>query len=331
MKDTLIFLLLLILLFFLEIFYFHLAEKYGIVDRPNGRSSHTQVTLRGGGIIFYFGALAAFFLSGATFPWFMAGLTVVAGVSFVDDIRSLRPATRLLLQFLASLMMLWQVLVSNGIPDGTRLGAICVFMTIALIVCTGITNVYNFMDGINGITGGYSLIVLLALAWAYHAAGMPREYMLLIAAAITADLVFCYFNFRKKARCFAGDVGSVSAAFIIVFLIGVLVVRTRNLSWLTLLAVYGVDGVLTIIHRIMLHENLSEPHRKHAYQIMANELHFPHLAVSAFYMALQAAVCMIYMVWPGYLTLLISVFMLSIIYIWFMGKYFHLHMEGKKE
>ena len=90
-------------------------------------------------------------------------------------------------------------------------------------------------------------------------------------------LVFCFFNFRKKAKCFAGDVGAVCIAFIILFALGRLILQTNDVTYLMLLGLYGVDTVLTIIHRIMLHENLGEAHRKHAYQLMANELKIPHV------------------------------------------------------
>ena len=127
------------------------------------------------------------------------------------------------------------------------------------------------MDGINGITGGYSLVILAALAY------INKEVVTFVEAdfiytVICSVLVFCFFNFRKRAKCFAGDVGSVSIAFILLFLIGRLIIRTGDFSWIVLLSVYGVDSVLTIIHRLMLHENIGLPHRKHLYQIMANEL-----------------------------------------------------------
>ena len=137
------------------------------------------------------------------------------------------------------------------------------------------------MDGINGITGGYSLVILAALAY------VNKEVVTFVEAdfiytVICSVLVFCFFNFRKKAKCFAGDVGSVSIAFILLFLIGRLIIETEDFSWIVLLSVYGVDSVLTIIHRLMLHENIGLPHRKHLYQIMANELKIPHVMVSSY-------------------------------------------------
>ena len=308
--------LILVLLFVAELFYFRVADKLNIIDKPNERSSHTRITLRGGGIIFYFGALVYFLANHFEYPWFMLALTLVTVISFVDDIRSTSQLVRLVFHFTAMTLMFyqWGLFV---LPWWT--------IVVALIACTGIINAYNFMDGINGITGGYSLVVLGALAYV-------NEYLVrfvepaFIYTMICAVLVFCFFNFRKKAKCFAGDVGSVSIAFIILFLLGSLIIRTRDFSWIVLLAVYGVDSVLTIIHRLMLHENIGLPHRKHMYQIMANELKVPHVVVSSIYMAVQVIVIIgyIYFLEYGYGYLLGSLFLLSIVYVWFMQKFFFL-------
>lgn len=182
------------------------------------------------------------------------------------------------------------------------------------------------MDGINGITGGYSLIVLLALALV----NMQMVHFVegyLIYTMLCAVLVFNFFNFRKRAKCFAGDVGSVSIAFVVLFLIGKLIIRTGDFSWIVLLAVYGVDSVLTIIHRLMLHENIGLPHRKHLYQLMANELKIPHVVVSLIYMMSQAVIIVGYLLIPGngYCYLMGAIIVLSVVYVLFMKKYFHLH------
>ena len=299
-----------------ELVYFRIADRLNIIDKPNERSSHTRITLRGGGIIFYIGALLWFVLHGFTYPWFMLALTLVAFISFVDDVHSVGQRTRLLFHFAAMLLMFYQWgLFSIG----------WVWMVPALIVCTGIINAYNFMDGINGITGGYSLVALGALAWANEAV-VPFVEPHIFLPIFYSVLVFCLFNFRRRAKCFAGDVGSVSIAFILLFLIGKLIIATGDFSWIVLLAVYGVDSVLTIIHRLMLHENIGLPHRKHLYQIMANELHVPHVAVSSLYMAVQLIVSAGRFWWPadGYLYLVLVVRLLSLVYVLFMKRYFHL-------
>ena len=313
------YLLILVLLFLAELFYFKVADRCNIIDKPNERSSHTKVTLRGGGIIFYFGVLACFLTSGFEYPWFLLALTLVTFISFVDDIRSTGQMTRLLFHFSAMALVFYQW----GLFSLSWW-----WIVIALIVCTGIINAYNFMDGINGITGGYSLVILAALAY------INKEVVAFVEAdfiytVICSVLVFCFFNFRKRAKCFAGDVGSVSIAFILLFLIGRLIIQTGDFSWIVLLSVYGVDSVLTIIHRLMLHENIGLPHRKHMYQIMANELKVPHVVVSSIYMAVQAIIVVGYIMCLGYgywyLTGIILLLCFS--YTCFMKKYFGLHQS----
>lgn len=317
------YLLVFILLFAAELLYFKVADKCNIIDKPNERSSHTRITLRGGGIIFYFGALAYFLTNHFEYPWFMLALTLVTFISFVDDVHSTQQVTRLVFHFSAMALMFWQWGLF-GLPWW--------WIVVALVVCTGIINAYNFMDGINGITGGYSLVILVALAY-INAQVVPFVEQDLIYTVILSVLVFCFFNFRKKAKCFAGDVGSVSIAFVLLFLIGRLVMVTEDLSWIVLLVVYGVDSVLTIVHRLMLHENIGLPHRKHLYQLMANELKIPHVAVSLVYMAVQALAVAGYLYFrtAGYWYLGACILVLALIYVWFMRKYFHLHVEGQRK
>ena len=311
--------IILVLLFLTELFYFRVADKFNIIDKPNERCSHSRITLRGGGIIFYFGALAYFLTNDWEYPWFILALSLITFISFVDDIRSTSQGLRLVFHFSAMALMFYQW----GLFSLSWW-----WIIIALIVCTGIINAYNFMDGINGITGGYSLIILGALAYINEEMVSFAEPAL-IYTVLCSVVVFCFFNFRRKAKCFAGDVGSVGIAFILLFLIGKLILKTEDFSWIILLAVYGVDSVLTIIHRLMLHENIGLPHRKHMYQLMANELKIPHVVVSLVYMAVQAIVIIGYIYcqnW-GYLYLLCAILLLSFIYIWFMRKYFRLHLS----
>ena len=311
------YLVILVLLFLAELFYFKLADKCNIIDKPNERSSHTKVTLRGGGIIFYFGALVYFLTNHWEYPWFMVALTLITFISFVDDIRSTSQGLRLVFHFSAMALMFYQW----GLFSLSWW-----WIIVALVICTGIINAYNFMDGINGITGGYSLVVLVALAY-INAEVTPFIEPALIYTVLCSVLVFCFFNFRKKAKCFAGDVGSVAIAFIILFLIGKLIITTKNFSWIILLSVYGVDSVLTIIHRLMLHENIGLPHRKHMYQLMANELKMSHVVVSFIYMVVQAIVIVGYIMCLnyGYWYLFATVLLLSLLYICFINKYFELH------
>ena len=314
-----------ILLLIVELLYFRIADKCNIIDKPNERSSHSTIVLRGGGIIFLISVWiwSAFF--GFQYPWFLVGLTLVAGISFVDDIHSLPDSVRLVAQFAAAAMAFYQL--------GILHWSMWWIILLALIVYVGATNVINFMDGINGITAGYSLAVLIPLALV-NINGVFVEQSLIIST-ILASLVFCIFNFRPKgkAKCFAGDVGSIGIAFIILFLLGNVMIKTTDITWLIFLLVYGVDGCLTIAHRIMLHENLGEAHRKHAYQIMANELKIGHVKVTSLYMIMQLLISLgfIYLcpntVLAHWLYLVTTLVVLAITYILFMKKYYHLHEE----
>ena len=264
-------------------------------------------------------SLNNFLTSGFEYLCFLLALTLVTFISFVDDIKSTGQMTRLLFHFSAMAMMFYQW----GLFSLSWW-----WIVIALIVCTGIINAYNFMDGINGITGGYSLVILAALAY------INKEVVTFVEAdfiytVICSVLVFCFFNFRKRAKCFAGDVGSVSIAFILLFLIGRLIIETEDFSWIVLLSVYGVDSVLTIIHRLMLHENIGLPHRKHLYQIMANELKIPHVIVSLAYMTIQTFIIVGYIYYQqyGYIFLIGCILLLSVIYVLFMKKYFSRHIS----
>ena len=320
-----VYLLIAVLLLVLEWVYFKIADKFNIIDKPNLRSSHSTIVLRGGGIIFLFGAwlYAAFY--GFTCPWFLLGLTMLGGISFADDIHSVSNKFRLIVHFVAMTLMFYQW--------GILLPEYWWVVIIALIVCTGIINAYNFMDGINGITAGYSLAVLIPLALV-NINGVFVEQSLIIST-ILASLVFCIFNFRPKgkAKCFAGDVGSIGIAFIILFLLGNVMIETTDITWLIFLLVYGVDGCLTIVHRIMLHENLGEAHRKHAYQIMANELKVGHVKVSLLYTVMQLVISLgfIYLcpdtMFAHWLYLVGVSVVLAIAYILFMKKYYRLHEE----
>ena len=311
------YIIVLVLLFLTELFYFKLANKFNIIDKPNERSSHRKVTLCGGGIIFYFGALVYFLANHWEYPWFIVALTLITFISFVDDIRSTSQSLRLVFHFAAMVLMFYQ---------WDLFSLSWWWIIVALIICTGIINAYNFMDGINGITGGYSLVILVTLAY-INAKIVPFTEPALINTVLCSVLVFCFFNFRKKAKCFAGDVGSVSIAFILLFLIGRLIIKTEDFSWIILLSVYGVDTVLTIIHRLILHENIGLPHRKHMYQLMANELKMSHVMVSFIYMVVQTVVIVGYIMCLnyGYWYLFGTVLLLSLLYICFINKYFELH------
>ena len=333
-----------VLLLAAELIYFRIADKCNIIDKPNERSSHSTIVLRGGGIIFAISMIVWLILQMVQGEWcmvqnylpFMVGLILVCGVSFIDDIRSLPDSVRLVAQFVAMILMFYQLDMLHA--------DLWWAVIIALIVCVGASNIINFMDGINGITGAYAMASLIPLYLinssnglsslsAQGVSGFVDES--LIITVMLADLVFCFFNFRPrgKAKCFAGDVGSLGVAFILLFMIGSLVMATGDVTYLIFLLVYGVDGVLTIFHRIMLHENLGQAHRKHAYQLMANELKMSHVTVSLIYAGLQLAISLgfIYLcpntVLAHWIYLVVAGLVLAVAYVLFKMKYYHLHEE----
>lgn len=257
--------------------YFRVAEHYLIIDRPNERSSHTVPTIRGGGIIFVFAMLVLAILNSAQPLYFLIGFFAIAIISFIDDVRSLDNRIRLAVHFVAINLLIFQV-TTGDVPWWLWGGG--------LVVAIGVLNAYNFMDGINGITGLYTLVLLGTMLYLQQAAvlDLPIELILL---PIIALVVFNFFNVRKKARCFAGDVGSVSLAFIVIFMVGTLSWQQQEWMYIWLLAIYGVDSVLTIAQRIYMRQNIFQAHRLHLYQLMANEGKISHLVVSASYAIAQ--------------------------------------------
>ena len=268
-------------LLIIELIYFRVAERFNIIDKPNARSLHTNITIRGGGIIFLIAALLYFIYSNFQYPIFLLGLSAVTIVSFLDDIFTLSNRYRLPFQFVAIILILVELqFFANPIWTSA----------IVIVIGVGIINAYNFMDGINGITGGHSTIVVLALWFVnhYHLKFIENDFLVFTLLGL---MVFNYFNFRTKARCFAGDVGSISIAVVILFLLLKLILQEQNLIYILFLSVYGVDSILTIIHRLFLKENIFKAHRLHLFQVIVHNLKIPHLLMSSIYMLIQGIIC----------------------------------------
>lgn len=276
-----------IILLALELLYFKIASHYNIIDKPNHRSSHTKVTLRGGGVIFPFAFVLYFVMSiilrkewfvPEQFWSFGLGLFLLSTISFLDDILDLSTKLRLVFHFLSVVLLIYFLGLWNVLPFW--------LLPIAFIFIIGVLNAYNFMDGINGITGVYSLV---ALATLYYVNQFKISFadIHFIVYPIFACLVFLFFNFRKKAKCFAGDVGSMSIAFWVLALLGLLVMKTQELTYLLFIGVYGIEVIFTIIQRIKLKENIFEAHRHHLYQLLVNKMKWSHLLVSTMYGVIQ--------------------------------------------
>lgn len=276
MIDYLSTLLFFVVLFVLEVAYFRIAFAHKIIDIPNQRSSHTKFTIRGGGIIFPIAVLGWWVVDGFQNSWFLAGLLTVSAVSFIDDLNHLQSKIRFLVQAGSIGLVLLQV----PMEIHWYFNAAILFLAVAAI------NAWNFMDGINGITGGYSLVTVGTLYYINQSVYFFIDSHLLLAVILSL-MVFNYFNFRNSARCFAGDVGSVSIAFIICFFLIRLIAESGNLLFLSLILFYGLDTITTIFFRLIRRENIFEAHRSHFYQFLVNEQKLPHLAVASFYAAVQ--------------------------------------------
>ena len=273
-----------ILSILLLLLYFRIADRYNIIDKPNERSSHSQLTIRGGGVIFPVFFVLGIIEYGLNVSGFNQHLSLVIGVlimsfvSFYDDVKPLKPIIRILFQtFAVSLMVVTQ---DTGV----------VIWVVGFILVTGTINAYNFMDGINGITALYSLIALgtlYAMGSLGYSISQPKEVLLHLMIAV---LAFGFFNIRKKARCFSGDVGAVSLAFIICHNVFDISVHQGSPVYILFLGIYGLDAVATIVLRLKRREDIFKPHRTHFYQYLANEMGWSHTRVSLLYAIMQLCV-----------------------------------------
>lgn len=317
-----IYLAIVILLFVSEIFYFRIANAYNIVDKPNERSSHTKVTLRGGGIIYWIVSLLYFAMYFSNFSiYFFIASTIVACVSFIDDVKGLSQIHRLISHLIAITLIFYSLTIFSDFSLW--------IVVLGYLFFIGIINAYNFMDGINGITGLYSIAVLLSLQYVnlYKYEFVNPDF---IWYPILASVVFLFFNFRKKAKCFAGDIGSITIAFWVVTLLLMLMIETQNFIWIGFLAVYGVDTVMTILHRLYIKQNIFEAHRLHFYQILANEKGIDHRMVSVGYFFVQLICSFIIVKYYALLSWKLLVVILSVLVIIYLYKFRILNKQNLK-
>jgi len=270
-------------LFTTEILYFKIADKFNIIDRPNHRSSHNGLIIRGGGIIFTISLLLYPLYFGMLYNSFLLGLVFIAFISFLDDIKPVSSTIRIVFHLVAVALLFYQL----------GLYSLPYYWTVfALIFVIGSINAINFMDGINGLTGGYALVTLCSLLYVNYEVTLFTNSNFLITSIISV-LVFNFFNFRNNARCFAGDVGSIGMAFIILFFILQLIIKTENFNFLFFLLLYGLDTATTIVFRLLRKENIFEAHRSHLYQYLVNEKKMSHLLVSSIYICVQLIINLI--------------------------------------
>jgi UDP-GlcNAc:undecaprenyl-phosphate GlcNAc-1-phosphate transferase len=311
------FLLFIVLSVGIEFIYIALARKFNITDKPSYRSSHTEETVRGGGVIFPVMIFTALIIYGySNWILFSIGLLILAVVSFIDDVRGLSSKLRLIIH---SLVIFTFTYFTE--PSLNWVALLCYFVLI-----TGVINIYNFMDGINGITALYSIITIGSLFWINQYVNFIITPLFFISI-LSALIVFSFLNVRTKAICFAGDVGSVSLAFIISFLLLKQTLSSGNMNWIFLLGVYFIDTSFTIFCRILRKENIIEAHRTHFYQFLVNERKISHLKVSSIY-AFTQLILNIIVIYSYEMSMpllpVVSLFLFFMTYI-----IFRFQMEGK--
>ena len=278
------------------------GHKLRLLDNPNDRSSHHAAIPKGGGI----GILAAFVFGSVVFSVpksFWIPSTFLALISFYGDRHELSPKFRLPIQFTAALILLIPILFSNSSSVLCPLypveclcffystgvsSVLCLFFLSIFIV--GTANFYNFMDGINGIAGITGVVGFGLLASYVYRFG-PNESLFTLPICISlACLGFLPFNILK-AKVFMGDVGSILLGFVFA---GMVVWLSKNLLDFICLAAFlfpfYVDELTTMIVRLKDRENLTKAHRRHLYQLFANEMKIEHWKVSAGYGLLQLIV-----------------------------------------
>lgn len=272
-----------VLLVAVELLYFEAARKWHIVDRPNNRSSHHRVALRGAGIVFYAALLLYCLTHHMEYAPMLMGATLLAAVCFADDLHPLPSWLRMVAQIAALVIAFYGQLYALHVWQ----------LLLVVIVFVGVMNIYNFMDGINGMLAAYSLVVVGVFGYLnlFVVHFVSTEFLFTVIVSL---LVFGFFNFRKNARCFAGDVGSVVMGFVVLFLLMrydmAIVDNGENVSYLCFILVYLADGGLTVAKRFLNGDNILEAHRQHLYETLACDRKVPHLRVATYYALLQLVI-----------------------------------------
>jgi Fuc2NAc and GlcNAc transferase len=256
------------------------AVSKNILDLPNARSSHTCPMPRGGGLaIFLSFAAASFALCvGDLLDLKTTMLLLFAGgsigmIGFLDDRWDLRARTRLAVHLAAAILV---VAALGGLPDDQLarwgMGTFWVGSIFTVLVIVWGTNLFNFMDGIDGIAASEAIFFSVAGAWLNWANGDLGMSVALLSVA-AATLGFLAWNW-PPARIFMGDVGSGFLGFIITAL-AVLASRRGGTPievWPILGGVFVVDATTTLIRRILRGDAFMEPHNTHAFQHLARRL-----------------------------------------------------------
>jgi UDP-N-acetylmuramyl pentapeptide phosphotransferase/UDP-N-acetylglucosamine-1-phosphate transferase len=268
------------------------SERHGIVDHPNERSSHAVPTPRGGGLAIVLLVLVVGLLFFSDAGWnrrgiYLAGAAVIAWLGWRDDVHSLSPRLRFLVQGMVAAISIWRLgyfkVVTIPVFGELQLGAVGIVITFLWII--GLTNAYNFMDGIDGMAGGLALSA--GLGWMWLASNVDNPFVFWIAFTVTAgSLGFLGHNWAP-AKIFMGDVGSTFLGYSFAVLPLISSDQSGDALLLGTLLMWTIimDAGVTFLWRLMRRENVFAPHRAHLYQrlVMAG---YKHETVSSLYILL---------------------------------------------
>ena len=251
--------------------YLRVAQCRRLVDTPTERSSHSHPTPHGGGAALLLAFIVGLFLAGQRYNSWEESFVVLAVaalllmiVGIVDDLRGLSVRVRMILY---SLVCLWaaDTLLSSVFIDSVASRAVLVLL--AAFVMLWSLNLYNFMDGIDGIATLQTLLACCFAAWLSSRVGHNNGYAMLCLLLAAAHAGFLLWNY-PPARLFMGDAGSVPTGFLLaaIALVGAAQGQLNPLCWAVLLAVFITDASWTLLWRLSTRQAFMQPHRLHAYQ-----------------------------------------------------------------
>lgn len=304
----------------LSVLYVNIAGVFGIFDNPGGRSSHSSKTITGMGIVFpLLIVIYSIFFPEEIAPYFIIGFLMMVTISFVDDLFYIKHSVRLVFQVFALILMVLSLAINYEI-------ALPVIITL-VIFGIGVINAFNFMDGINGMLGLTSLVVLGSFFYLNETLVdlngealnfIHRELLITVIAGVIA---FLFFNFRPKAKCFAGDVGSIGISMLIIYMMYKLLLVSGNYTYLLLFAVFGIDAGLTVIYKLILKENIFVPHRDFLFKKLVHIAKLKHLRVAIYYAIVQLIINVFILFQPVHLTLSTQLSILFIIIVGLIATY----------
>ena len=274
-------LIILVVLIVLEVLFLKSANSFGLMDMPNERSSHQRPTIRGAGFVIGLSLMLSLLLFDIEGRWYLSGGSLlIFATGFYDDTKGSSPLVRTIFQSIATLLMIYGL----GLFD-TQLP---IMLALILIVSVGTINAVNFMDGINGISALYGLLMLSCYIYLNSKVSyLPMEF---IVSSGLGLIVFGAINIRKRALAFAGDVGSTGLGYLLILFTVLWMFKESSLVYFLFWAVYGVDSTLTIVERIIKRQNIFGAHRSHLYQLLSNELNWGHLKVGFVYVGVQVLI-----------------------------------------